>query len=146
LTYLITKLVSSDAVNTTVKLTNNVNRYDYKAYGLFIPYALANLFAFLCIALGLVSFIMDGAMPGKKVQDFVSAARSPKLHNHPRLGARTTSLNAVIGEDGTYEMRVARDGVEEGKASSARSWRSVRYSGEDSWSGDVGGRGICESV
>jgi hypothetical protein len=85
-------------------------------------------------------------MPGKKVQDFVSAAQSLELHNHPHLGARTTSLNAVIGEDGTYEMRVARDGVGEGEVSCARSWRSLRYSGEDSWSGDIGGRGIRESL
>lgn len=85
-------------------------------------------------------------MPGKKVQDFVSASRSPELHNHPRLGARTTSLNAVIGEDGQYEMRVVRDEAGDGEASSARSWRSVRYSGEDSWSGDVGGRSIRENM
>ena len=141
------RLIShSDSVNTTVKLTNDVNRYDYKVYGLFIPYALANLFAFLCISLGLISFVRDGAMPGRKVQDFVAVARSPEVHNHPRLGARTTSLDAIIGADGAYEMRVARDEAGEEEASSARSWRSVRYPREDSWSGDVGGRSLRESV
>ena len=80
------------------------------------------------------------------MQDFIAASRNPELHNHPRLGARTTNLNAVIGEDGAYEMRVASDGLEEGDAGSASSWRNVRYSREDNWEGDVGGRSIRESV
>ncbi|KAF1839004.1 hypothetical protein BDW02DRAFT_594079 [Decorospora gaudefroyi] len=120
-------------INTTVKLTDNVNRYDYKPLGLFIPYALANMFAFVCIVLGVVSYIRDGVMPGKKVQDFVYAARSPEFHSHPSLGSRNPSLGAALGADGVMEMRVGA-----GDDGRARSWRSVRWSG-DARRGEGGG-------
>jgi hypothetical protein len=52
-----------------------VNRYSYKPYGLFIPYALANIFTFVCVAIGIISFARDGVLPGRKVQDVIWAAR-----------------------------------------------------------------------
>jgi hypothetical protein len=119
--------------NTTVKLTFDVNRYDYKVYGLFIPYALANAFATICVILGLTSYVRDGAMPGKKLQDFLGATRDPKFHNSPSLGSRTTSLGAGVGADGAIEMRIASEDSGQGSSDGrARSWRTVR------WSSDAG--------
>jgi hypothetical protein len=119
--------------NTTVKLTTDVNRYNYKAYGLFVPYALANAFAFICVVLGLTSYVRDGAMPGKKMQDIVQAARNPKFQDSPHLGTRTTSLSANIGPDGGVELGLAivnpGEGSSDGKA---RSFRDIR------WSSDAG--------
>ncbi|KAI4941785.1 hypothetical protein J4E86_010296 [Alternaria arbusti] len=122
----------TNMANTTVQLTTDVNRYDYKVYGLFIPYALANAFAIICVILGLTSYVRDGAMPGKKMQDLVHAARNPKFHNSPSLGSRTTSLGASVGPDG-LEMRIASEGLGEGGSDGrTRSWRSIR------WESDAG--------
>jgi hypothetical protein len=119
--------------NTTVKLTTEVNRYDYKVYGLFIPYALANVFAVICVTLGLTSYVRDGAMPGKKMQDLVQAARNPMFHNSPDLGSRTTSLGAGVGPDGAMEMRIASGDPGEGSSDGRhKSWQSIR------WSSDMG--------
>jgi hypothetical protein len=120
-------------VNTTVKLTTDVNRYSYKAYDLFVPYALSNLFALVCVGLGLTSYIHDRAMPGKKMQDIVQAARNPKFQDSPSLGSRTTSLGANVGPDGAVELGLAivapGEGSNDGRT---RSFRSIR------WSSDAG--------
>jgi hypothetical protein len=51
-----------------------VNRYGYNPFGLFIPYGLANLFTFITVLLGLISYSRNGVFPTKKLQDIVSAA------------------------------------------------------------------------
>lgn len=67
--------MTSNSRLVPVNLTNDVNRYSYKPYGLFIPYALANMFTFMCVAIGIISFARDGVLPGRKVQDVIWAAR-----------------------------------------------------------------------
>ena len=119
--------------NTTVKLTTDVNCYNYKAYGLFVSYAPTNVFALVCVGLGLTSYIHDGAMPGKRIQDIVHTARNPKFQDSPSLGSRTTSLGANVGPDGAVELRLAI--VDPGEGSNdgrTRPFRSIR------WSSDAG--------
>ncbi|KAH7138064.1 hypothetical protein B0J11DRAFT_513479 [Dendryphion nanum] len=58
----------------SVNLTTNVNRYAYKPHGLFIPYALANLFVFVTLIACVYSYVVDGIMPGNTPLDFTRAA------------------------------------------------------------------------
>jgi hypothetical protein len=81
-----------------------VNRYSYKAYGLFIPYALANLFTFLCVIIGTYSYIHDSVLPDKKIQEIIYAA-SP---DHAR---RKSTIVATDIEDGTAIFRFAATNV-----------------------------------
>ncbi|KAF2471142.1 uncharacterized protein BDR25DRAFT_223485 [Lindgomyces ingoldianus] len=82
---------------TTVLVRTPVNCYAYKTYGLFIPYALANLFTFLVVAMGLYSYIHDGVRPDKKFQDIVVAAEDPEFVQVVR--SRKRSVTAVmVGE------------------------------------------------
>ncbi|RYN25391.1 hypothetical protein AA0115_g7678 [Alternaria tenuissima] len=123
----------TDMTNTTVKLTTDVNRYNYKAYGLFVPYALANAFALVCVILGLTSYVRDGAMPGKKVQDYVQAMHDPKFQGSPAVNSRTPSFSAVSGPDEPTEMRRIGEGSGEG-----RSNERARYYQDTRSSSDVG--------
>ncbi|KAG9195944.1 hypothetical protein G6011_01065 [Alternaria panax] len=122
----------TDMVDTTVQLTTDVNRYDYKSYSLFLPYALANVFTLICVVLGLTSYVRDGAMPGKKMQDLVHAARNPNSNDRPALLSRTTSLGAGFGPDGAIVLRIATEDAGE-RSSDAR----VGASRDGNWSGDV---------
>ena len=111
--------------NTTVKLTTDVNRYNYKAYGLFVPYALANAFALVCVILGLTSYVRDGAMPGKKVQDYLQAMHDPKFQGSPARDSRTPSLSAVSGT----ELRGMSEGSGEGRSNErSRDYQDTRSS------------------
>ena len=113
--------------NTTVKLTTDVNRYNYKAYGLFVPYALANAFALVCVILGLTSYIRDGTMPGKKVQDYVQAMHDPKFQGSPAVNSRTPSFSAVSGPDESTEMGTIGEGSGEGRSNErARYYQDTR--------------------
>jgi hypothetical protein len=126
--------------NTTIKLTTDVNRYNYKAYGLFIPYALANAFALVCVILGLTSYVRDGAMPGKKVQDYVQAMHDPKFQGSPAVNSRTPSFSAVSGPDEPTEMRPLGEGSGEGRSNErARYYQDTRSSSD---AGRVEGVGI----
>ena len=71
-----------------------MNRYAYKAHGLFIPYALANTFAFLVVLVGIYSCIFDGPMANKKFQDIVSAAEDPEIVHVMR--DRKRSVTAIM--------------------------------------------------
>lgn len=73
-----------------IKLTNDINRYDYKPYALFIPYALANTFTLACLLVGMVSYTRDGVLPGRKVQDIIYAAGGPAVQR-ASLGSRKMS-------------------------------------------------------
>lgn len=64
---------------TTVTKWNDVNRYGYLPYSLFIPYALANFFSLIIVILGLLSFCRHGVFPDKKFQDIASAAGHPDI-------------------------------------------------------------------
>jgi len=111
--------------NTTFKLTTDVNRYNYKAYGLFVPYALANAFALVCVILGLTSYVRDGAMPGKKVQDYLQAMYDPKFQGSPARDSRTPSLSAVSGT----ELRGMSEGSGEGRSNErSRDYQDTRSS------------------
>ncbi|CAO2649464.1 Nn.00g068490.m01.CDS01 [Neocucurbitaria sp. VM-36] len=118
-------------VDTQVRLTVDVNRYSYKAYGLFIPYALANVFAFVCVVVGLVSYAHDGVLPGKKVQDIIYAARNPAVHSRPSL-SRRMSMGAGIDDKGHIEIRVVQvEGVGKGKEERAGSmFQKMRWNKE----------------
>lgn len=114
------------SIDTPVMLTTDVNRYSYKRYGLFLPYVLANTFAFVCVAIGTVSFARDGVMPGRKVQDIIYAARNPAVHSQPSL-SRRMSMGAGVDDKGDIEIRVAQcDGLglggEGGRAGSMFGW------------------------
>ncbi|KAK3315414.1 hypothetical protein B0H66DRAFT_593988 [Apodospora peruviana] len=62
-------------VNRVVTRYEDVNRYGYSKYGLFVPYALACLFTTVTAVVGLVTtYRMGGAMPDKKFQDILAAA------------------------------------------------------------------------
>jgi hypothetical protein len=91
---------------TTVYLTNDVNRYSYKAYALFVPYALANVFAFLCVCIGIVSFVRDGVLPGRKIQDIIYAARGVAVHRDLALESRKMSMTAVDNGKGDVVIRI----------------------------------------
>lgn len=58
---------------------NEVNRYGYLPYSLFIPYALANFFTLITVILGLVSFWRHGVFPDRRFQDIASAAGHPDI-------------------------------------------------------------------
>ncbi|OCK93566.1 uncharacterized protein K441DRAFT_564791 [Cenococcum geophilum 1.58] len=87
--------------NTTVLRTDDVNRYDYKPYGLFIPYALANLFTLISVIFGIYSYIHDDVMPDKMFQDIVSAAEDPMIVHLVR--DRKRNLTAVF-ENGNLKL------------------------------------------
>ncbi|KAF2729936.1 hypothetical protein EJ04DRAFT_501369 [Polyplosphaeria fusca] len=76
----------------TVLVTTGVNRYSYKALGLFIPYGLANLFAFICVLLGVWSYTQDGVYPDKKFQDIVSSAEDPEIIQVVRDRRRSVTM------------------------------------------------------
>lgn len=82
---------------TKVVRTDDVNRYDYKPYGLFIPYALACAFALISVVIGSFSYIYDGVMPDKKFQDIVSAAEDPAIVHIIRTRSRSVSAAFVDG-------------------------------------------------
>ncbi|KUI55607.1 hypothetical protein VP1G_02892 [Cytospora mali] len=67
--------------NTTgvVTMWDEVNRYGFMPNGLFIPYALANLFCLVTVVLGTVSYFRHGVLPDKKFQDIVSVADDPQV-------------------------------------------------------------------
>jgi hypothetical protein len=92
-----------------VSLTNDVNRYSYKAYALFVPYALANVFAFMCVCVGIVSFVRDGVLPGRKVQDVIYAARGVAVHHDLMLGSRKMSMTAVDDGKGDVVIRIVEE-------------------------------------
>ncbi|KAF2177452.1 hypothetical protein K469DRAFT_755105 [Zopfia rhizophila CBS 207.26] len=82
---------------TKVQRRDEVNRYGYKPYGLFIPYTLANLFTFVVILFGIFSYIKDDVMPDKKFQDIVSAVEDLEITRAVR--SRKRSVTAVFVGD-----------------------------------------------
>ncbi|KAF2270247.1 hypothetical protein CC78DRAFT_599658 [Lojkania enalia] len=80
-----------------VFVTEDVNRYSYKAPGLFIPYALAVVFTFICVVLGLYSFVHDDVFPDKKFQDIVVAAEDPEIIQLVKYRKRSMSV-VVVGD------------------------------------------------
>ena len=57
---------------------DDINRYGYNPYGLFIPYTLSLVFTYLTVMVGLIAFYRtDGGYPDKKIQDFVLASQAP---------------------------------------------------------------------
>lgn len=97
---------------TRVSIRTPVNRYAYKPYGLFIPYALANLFTFIIVVLGLFSYKHHGVRPDRKFQDLVVAAEDRDFwHQVKHKGSVTMTVDGgqVIGRAGTMEM-TNRDG------------------------------------
>jgi hypothetical protein len=111
--------LSSHTGNTTIRITNDVNRYSYHAIGLFVPYALANLFTLITVLVGSFSYLHDDVMPDKKFQDIVSAAEDPDLVRVVR--ERKRSVTAVV-VDGKVVLRA---GVHE-RGGKMEVWRKVR--------------------
>lgn len=110
-----------------MQLTNDVNRYSYKAFALFVPYALANIFALACILVGIISYINDGVLLGKKVQDIIYAARNSSVHGRSSL-SRRTSLGACVDERGFIEIRVVHE-----EAGTKKQERSGSFFGMIKW-------------
>jgi hypothetical protein len=77
--------------------TDDVNRYGYKPFGLFIPYGLANFFTFVTVLIGMYSYMYDDVMPDKKFQDIVSAAEDPEIIQVVK--SRKRSMTAVLVGD-----------------------------------------------
>jgi hypothetical protein len=59
----------------------DVNRYGYNPYGLWIPYALVSLFTFVTVIIGTIAFFSGGAKPnpGHKFQDIVGAVERREI-------------------------------------------------------------------
>lgn len=110
--------------NTTVRLTTDVNRYSYKPYGLFIPYALANIFTLLCVLLGAWSYVHDDVLPDKKIQEIIYATR-PDL----RYGSKRWNVVDVDGSRGSITFKVAEGNRRLGKDVRAEkvSWHRVQW-------------------
>jgi hypothetical protein len=89
-------------------------------YALFIPYALANIFSFFCVCIGICSFVCDGVLPGRKVQDIIDAARDAAVHRHLSPGARKMSMMAVDDGKGDVVIRLVDVDVEEAGVSGRR--------------------------
>jgi hypothetical protein len=94
-----------------VRITNPVNRYAYQRHALFIPYALANVFAVIVVIVGFYSYIVDGVLADKKFQDIVSAAEDPEIVHV--ITSRKRSVTAIL-VDGKMVLRAGRtpDGVQ----------------------------------
>lgn len=88
----------TDDEMTQVLRTDDVNRYNYKPFGLFIPYALANLGTLITVLIGIYSCKNDEVMPDKKFQDIVSAAEDPNIIQIVRLRKRSVTAVYVDGK------------------------------------------------
>jgi len=86
-----------------VDVTDPVNRYAYKPWGLFLPYGLANAFSLIVVILGAYSFVHDGVMADKKFQDIVAAAKDPEIVQV--IQDRRMSFTAAVVEDGRPVFR-----------------------------------------
>lgn len=95
-----------DKKTVEVEIFDSVNRYSYKPYGLFIPYTLANSFAFLVLLAGLYSVVHDGVMADKKFQDIISAAEHPDIKHV--VQHRQRSVTGVM-VDGRLVLRAANE-------------------------------------
>ncbi|KAI9767275.1 MAG: hypothetical protein M1839_004541 [Geoglossum umbratile] len=86
--------------NTTTKVLQwqSVNRYGYNPRGLFIPYALANLFTLITVLLGIFSYFRSGVHPDKKFQDIVSAAEDPRVIHVARNRRKSLTGELVAGK------------------------------------------------
>ncbi|KAH6622199.1 hypothetical protein C7974DRAFT_377797 [Boeremia exigua] len=114
----------TNLTNTTVRLTDDVNRYSYKARGLFIPYALANFFTLLCVLIGAWSYVYDDVLPDKKIQDIIYAAR-PEL----RHGSRRWSVVDVDGSRRSVTIQVIQNDSRVGTEVQAErvSWHKIQW-------------------
>src|SRR5438034_7764047 len=85
--------------NITTKVTrwDSVNRYRYNPYGLFIPFALANVYTLATLLLGFLSAFRDGVFPGKKFGDIVRSA-NPNIVADVRDRRRSMTADSVGGQ------------------------------------------------
>jgi hypothetical protein len=75
---------------------------------------------FVCVCIGAVSFVVDGVLPGRTVQDLIWAAR-----RHFALNSKKMSMAVEGGGKGdiTLDVAAADDGDEErGVAFRKMSW------------------------
>ncbi|KAF2876075.1 hypothetical protein BDV95DRAFT_482729 [Massariosphaeria phaeospora] len=84
--------------SSLVHLTNDVNRYAYRRYGHFVPYALANLLTLVILIVGIYSYVKDGVMPDRKVQDILSAVKGAEIAQAVRSRKRSVTAVVVGGE------------------------------------------------
>lgn len=57
--------------------------------------------------IGVVSFIRDGVLPGRKLQDIIYATRNSSAHGRPSM-TRKTSMSAGVDAKGEVEIRVVQ--------------------------------------
>lgn len=123
-----------------VELTRDVNRYSYKPCALFIPYLLSNVFTLVCVFIGVVSYIRDSAMPGRKVQDIIYAARNPALQRRLEMGDRKLSMTA--SQDGNGVVIGLGMGEERRSSAGSGKWRNMSWRGEGKGESRVCGEGV----
>jgi hypothetical protein len=92
--------VHPNSHNTTRLITvfEDVNRYSYNPFALFIPYALSCLFTSIVIVIGATTYARHGVQPDKKFQDILAAGEDPdvtKLARDPL--SRRKSLTVADG-------------------------------------------------
>jgi hypothetical protein len=85
-------IIGRNKTERPVTVWEDVNRYGYNPYGLWIPYALASLFTFLTVIIGTIAFSTHGVKPGIKFQDVVGAVerREIRVISDPRQRAEGT--------------------------------------------------------
>jgi hypothetical protein len=83
-------------INRTVIKIDDVNRYDYSAPGLIIPYVLANAFTLVTIIVGLWSYVHHGVLPEKAFTDIACASRdSGIVHRDEEVAERDAQRHAL---------------------------------------------------
>jgi hypothetical protein len=75
-----------------VTVWQDVNRYGYNAYGLWIPHALASLFSSTMVVTGIAAFVTHGAKPGIKFQDVMGAVERKEIRVQPEPARENVEL------------------------------------------------------
>lgn len=116
---------------TKVLITEDVNRYGYKPYGLFIPYALANVFTLITVIFGLWSYIHDDVYPDKKFQDIVVAAEDPEIVQIVKNRKRSMTM-VVVGDKIVWKAGSEKH-QKEALMFWRRFWEKKRRSRKERW-------------
>ncbi|KAK3343627.1 hypothetical protein B0T25DRAFT_614805 [Lasiosphaeria hispida] len=80
--------------NRLVTTLEDVNRYTYNPYGIWIPYGLACFFTLITNVIGIVTFLKHGAMPSNKFQDILAAADMNVIRIARAEDSRSRSITA----------------------------------------------------
>ncbi|KAF1960480.1 hypothetical protein CC80DRAFT_466327 [Byssothecium circinans] len=87
----------TDTKPISVQVTHPVNRYAYQSQALFIPYALANVFALTIVVFGFYSYMVDGVLADKTFRDIVRASGDPEVLHIMTSRRRSLTASLVNG-------------------------------------------------